>query len=394
MATGVLGFIRKLLPLSEQDRFSLTLLRAYLPADDLMQIEGALKQKSIRIVSKDFGLSSFFGISSTYPVLEQLETDPEIAPRIGTWNAQVRKRAFEGLFREFSSRAPDVLCQIIAPHILGLEHIKKAVVLQLFATERVHFLLIGDPGVGKTDILRSAAALHPCSAFGLGSGTSGVGLSLTMRGQEVLKGLLPLADGGICAIDELNLMKEESRASLYNAMEKGFVSYNKGGKHIQLPAHVRVLATANPRGDRFKGYTLSRLKLQLPFDIALLSRFHLMFVLRKPTPAEFEKIAQQLTKPTLFQLKEADLDFIKAYVAYAEARPSVVIPSKVHEQIVTFSVELKKHEAQYLVEISPRFVLGIIRLVKARALLELRTTATLADLTYVESIVRETLALK
>ena len=45
-------------------------------------------------------------------------------------------------------------------------------------------------------------------------------------------------------------MKEENRAGLYNAMEKGFVTYDKGGNHYKFDAKVRILATANPKGDR------------------------------------------------------------------------------------------------------------------------------------------------
>ena len=74
-----------------------------------------------------------------------------------------------------------------------------------------------------------------------------------VKGKEVTKGLLPQADQGIAAIDELNLLKSADMGNLYNSMEKGFVRYDKGSNHIQLESRVRVLATANPKGDKFTG---------------------------------------------------------------------------------------------------------------------------------------------
>ena len=78
-------------------------------------------------------------------------------------------------FSEFSSVALEKLSGMIAPDIVGFDAVKKAGALQLFATDRIHVLLLGDPGVGKTEILRSAAELYPISSFGLGSGTSSAG---------------------------------------------------------------------------------------------------------------------------------------------------------------------------------------------------------------------------
>jgi DNA replicative helicase MCM subunit Mcm2 (Cdc46/Mcm family) len=137
-----------------------------------------------------------------------------------------------------------------------MEYVKKAVSLQLFASEPVHILLLGDPGTGKTEILRSVEELHPISVFGLGSGTSGAGLSISMSGGKPVLGLLPKAHKGICCIDELNLMKSEDMASLYSSMEKGFITYDKGSHHIKEKAEARILATANPVGDKFKGTEL------------------------------------------------------------------------------------------------------------------------------------------
>ena len=72
-----------------------------------------------------------------------------------------------------------------------------------------------------------------------------------------------MAHEGLCCIDELNLMKKTDMAALYSAMEKGIITYNKGGNNKKIPCEVRVQATANPNGDRFVGKSLSILKIDL-----------------------------------------------------------------------------------------------------------------------------------
>jgi len=306
-------------------------------------------------------------------------------------NDEIRK-AHEGkLFKRFSEEAFEKISSLIAPNITDMETVKKAAAIQLFAAQPVHILLLGDPGTGKTDILRSAFNLSPISSFGLGSGTSGAGLVVTVRGREVLKGLLPLADGGICCIDELNLMKEESRAGLYNAMEKGFVTYDKAGLHYRFDARVKVLATANPKGDKFKGDKVAELRRQLPFDSALLTRFHLVFLTRKPDLKKFKQIAEKILSGEKSELSKDDIKFIKDYIEYTKNIETVQFPKSLQPKIVSFVAELKKNENKYLTEITPRMTIGIMRLCKGLARMEKRDNVLEKDIERVKEIVAASL---
>ena len=67
-----------------------------------------------------------------------------------------------------------------------MNDVKLACAIQLFSEEKTHILLLGDPGTGKTDIIRSTSELHPKTSFGLGSGTSGAGLGVTYKGNEMI----------------------------------------------------------------------------------------------------------------------------------------------------------------------------------------------------------------
>ncbi len=306
-------------------------------------------------------------------------------------NKKIREAIMQKQFEAFAKEAYEMLPTIIAPNIMGMEDVKTAAAIQLFATEPVHMLLLGDPGTGKTDILRGMSQLAPISAFGLGSGTSGVGLVATVKGKEILKGLLPMADGGLCAIDELNLMKDENRAGLYNAMEKGFVTYSKGGTHARFDARVNVIATANPRGDKFIGDDLKGFKKQLPFDSALLTRFHLMFIVRKPDIQLFSEISRKIVRNDKKTVAQADIDFVRQYVDRA-AKIKVSFPKELEDEVVAFAEKLKSNEKHYLSEISPRIVVGLMNLAKAATRMELRDKVTQQDLERVENLVEKSLS--
>jgi DNA replicative helicase MCM subunit Mcm2 (Cdc46/Mcm family) len=185
-------------------------------------------------------------------------------------------------------------------------------------------------------------------------------------------------------------------AALYNAMEKGFVTYDKGGKHLQVPARVRVCATANPIRDTFIGKGAETLKKQVPFGDALLTRFHLVFLVRKPTTEEFGQIAHHIIKHTggavgdgsatagtsggkTHGVTKEDAEFIKAYVDYAST-VDVRIDPAYEQRIVDFVKELKADERKFIVEIGPRTVVGIVRVVKAVARAHLETSVTEAHL--------------
>jgi replicative DNA helicase Mcm len=394
MAKRLMDLIRSAVPLSKEHRKIMEAMARFLENSDLKEIRGLVKHKKVDLAMKSLDISPQIEQDRIYPSVTCLTDDNDITAYIGKINDRISSSVKESVYRKFSQKASEIIPKFIGMNIVGLEMIKQAAGVQLFARhdEPVHILLLGDPGTGKTDLLRSAAALHPVSSFGLGSGTTGVGLTVTVKGDEVSKGLLPLADKGICAIDELNLMQEKDRASLYNAMEKGFLTYDKRGKHYKFDARVKIIATANPKGDKFAGWTVETLKKQLPFDSALLSRFHLVFLIRKPDVRRFIEISKRIVRDDRQELVGSDERFIQDYIAYAE-KIDVQVPTKLEQQIIDFIAEIKKNEKKYLIEISPRIVLGFMRLAKASARMRLANEVSEPDITTVKEIVTRGLRL-
>lgn len=351
-------------------------------------IKGLLKEKKITI--ENFELSGLIADDMDFPQIKAVSDEVDASEV----NNDIQQKVMKEVFTRFSKRAFAIIPQLISPNIKGMEAVKKAAALQLFSQQPIHILLLGDPGTGKTDLIRDTAKLSPVSSFGLGSGTTGVGLVATVKGEKVMKGLLPMADGGVCCIDELNLMKEESRAGLYSAMEKGFVTYDKGGHHHRFAAKAKILATANPKGDKFTGRTIDEIREEIPFDSALLTRFHLVFFITKPDLAKFKAIAEKITAQDKLELGDGDIAIIQSYIEYVMKIDVADISKPLQAKIVDFITELKQDEDKYLIEISPRQIIGIMRLCKALARMEARDHATEDDLNKVKELFRESLKIE
>lgn len=349
--------------LPDEKKYLLELVQATASEEDAKRIEYAVRGGEQEITPKTLEVN---GDAYIYP---HITKEQEL-------NKQLKEVAIKESYASYANNVYEEIQALIAPNLLGLEAVKQATALQLFAKERMHVLLLGDPGTGKTDVLRSSHELAATSSMGLGSGTTGAGLSVAYTKGELQKGLLPLADKGICCIDELNLMKKDDRAALYNAMEKGFVTYDKGGRHEKISADVRVLATANPKGDRFEGEEVEQLKKQLPFEAALLSRFHLVFLIKKPGKKEFLDITKKIVQQD--KTTTPDTSYAKQYINHAQ-QLEVTFPTNLEAQVTKAVEQIKEQEENLLIEVSPRLVKGIIGFAKASARAQLRTTANRHD---------------
>jgi DNA helicase MCM8 len=145
----------------------------------------------------------------------------------------------------------------------------------------VHCLVVGDPGLGKSQMLKAMCNIAPRGVYVCGNTTTTAGLTVTVvreaSGDFALEaGALVLGDRGVCCIDEFDKMGADHGA-LLEAMEQQSVSVAKAGLLCNLSARTTVIAAANPVGghyDRSKT-VCENLKISLP----LLSRFDLVFIL-------------------------------------------------------------------------------------------------------------------
>ncbi|MCX6709835.1 MAG: minichromosome maintenance protein MCM [Candidatus Woesearchaeota archaeon] len=292
----------------------------------------------------------------------------------------------------------------VAPSIYGHEEIKEAILLQLCGGIQkvrkdgmvtrgdIHVLLVGDPGSGKSQLLKRVGIIAPKGRYVAGKGVSGAGITAAVVKDEFLggwtleAGALVLANGGICCIDELDKMSNEDRSSMHEALEQQTVSISKANIQATLMARTTVLAAANPKQGRFNFYDSIAKQIDLP--PTLINRFDLIFPIKDlPNKDKDQKMARYILgmhqNPDLV-VEQIPTEMFRKYIAYAKQRIKPELTDGALEEIENYYVDLRSTETNAdemtrSVPISARQLEALVRLSESSAKIRLSEKVTKKD---------------
>jgi replicative DNA helicase Mcm len=291
----------------------------------------------------------------------------------------------------------------VAPSVYGYEEIKLALALQLFGGVKkqrsdntlsrgdIHVLLVGDPGVAKSVILKFISSTSSKGRYIVGRATTGAGLTATvirdefLRGWALEAGAMVLANHGIACIDELEKMTEQDRSAMHEAMEQQTVTISKANIQATLRAETSVLGAANPKFGRFDLYQTIASQFDMP--PTLLNRFDLIFAMKDiPQRIQDEAIASHvlLEHRHAVQKPPIEQELLRKYIAYAKQKLKPALSEKAVEEIKHFYVELRSAPVVSegivkAIPISARQLEALIRLSESSARIRLSKKVTKED---------------
>ena len=333
----------------------------------------------------------------------------------------------EAQIRELS-RHENVITELrgaIAPTLFGMEFEKMTLLLQLFGgVEKklpdgtrlrgdIHVLMVGDPGVAKSQLIRYMSGLAPRGIYTSGKSSSGAGLTAAAvkddfgdGGRWTLEaGAMVLADRGLLCVDEIDKMSKDDQSSMHEGMEQQSISIAKAGITATLQSRCSVLGAANPKAGRFDEF--QPISDQINFPPALLSRFDVIFVLRdKPNAEHDAKLAQAILgthrggamymrsraneevneeemEGLLSKIEPAfSKEFLRKYVAYAKRSCHPVLSEEARQHLVQYYVKLRKgnsEEDSGAIPLTARQLEALVRLSEASARVRLSPEAGIDD---------------
>ena len=296
------------------------------------------------------------------------------------------------------------LVKSIAPSVYGYEKIKESLLLQFVGGVRkerpdgtvtrgdMHVLLVGDPGSGKSQLLKRAVKIAPKARYVTGKGVSGAGLTAAVVKDEFLggwsleAGALVLSNHGFVMIDEMDKMSKEDRSAMHEALEQQTVSISKANIQATLHAETTVLAAANPKLGRFN--MMDPIAPQIDLPPTLINRFDLIFPIKDlPDKTKDERMARhilELHQDPEGSNPEIPTNLLRKFILYVRQKIKPKITDQALEELKTYYVEMRgkgqtEEGGLRTIPITARQLEALVRLAEASAKVRLSDKVTRQD---------------
>ena len=285
-----------------------------------------------------------------------------------------------------------------APHIYGMEDVKLSCILQLVGgvdskkRADINILLVGDPSMAKSELLKYGNTVTQKSIYTSGKGTTSAGLTIGMvklsDGTMIAQaGVLPLCNKGYAYIDEFDKMNKDDRTAMHAAMEQQTVSIAKAGVNLTLDAKTSILAAANPKFGNYDDSLALMDNINIPSP--LLSRFDLIWLIKDKVSQMEDK---QKADHILDGFTNTDVDKtcrftereLTAFVNLAK-KEEPILDKNVRDEIIAIYQKLRQaSNTQFTVGI--RQLEALIRLSMAHAKLKFKPVVDIEDVTVIKEL--------
>jgi replicative DNA helicase Mcm len=288
----------------------------------------------------------------------------------------------------------DELVNLFAPDLIDLDRVKKGMLLVAASAGlrnidtrfpkriRLNALLIGNPGLAKTQVLQKTVKLIPNSQYA--GGQSSTGLSLTSQiskedgGSYTLRfGPVVLAKDSVCAINELGQFPMEQQKHLLDCMEENGFPMAKYGFSTTIEAHPSIIASANPINSRWQNSGVVSLN-EFPILPQIIQRFDLIFIFKENNQENYLRSYAErknaISQDFVNGKYEGNEDFLQKYLYYCK-RLKPVINQEAQKKINDYYIEMGKVGISGL----PRRLDSLMRITISIAKLKLKLIADVYD---------------
>lgn len=273
------GYVNPRLPKCKKCKLNLELISMKETTDMveivLQEIQEEVKNNTpIRLMGRVIGynvsnifpgeLKQFTGTFKSYSERGQKDNDPVIL--IESFESLTEPEDVCMTQQELETLKPLInmkdLRNCVAPNLLGLDLAKEILLMTLVGGEQmgtrrgeINTIFVGNPGRGKTELLKFAEEITSNSSYVNGKSSSGPGLVYamvkmpdgTMRPQA---GVMVM--NKFVFLDEFDKMSQTDMYYLLETIESHTAHMNKGGSTVGVRADAAVIFAANPKHGKWE----------------------------------------------------------------------------------------------------------------------------------------------
>jgi replicative DNA helicase Mcm len=281
----------------------------------------------------------------------------------------------------------DKLSSMFATSIIGNNYVKRGLLLCAASTttdktaKKIQAILVGDPGLAKSRLLKESTKLVPNSRYESVQFATGKSLTAIVTKEEgdalILRiGPIPQAKGAIAALNEIGRMIQEDQGYMLDTMQEQEFTTNKFGQNFHVDSPTVIIGSANPQGGSWKfSYEDEKIDIdKIPMIKPLVDRFDLIFAFKDNRDESI--LADYASKKS--EMEDRPSPDYTAYLA------KHIMYAKLRYPKPKFSYEAKDMLNQFYVSIrirygSPRIMETIYRIAQNIARLKLKNIVDEAD---------------